>query len=75
VEGLSGATFIVIGLIALFGTGHFLEPLLARGTLGALFSAGTLPLLYLAIGLKVGAELGGLLGRLAEQEAVAEDRP
>jgi multicomponent Na+:H+ antiporter subunit B len=75
VEGLSGATFIVIGLMALAGSGHFLEPLLGTGALGSLFSAGTLPLLYLAIGLKVGAELGGVLGRLAEQEAVAEDSP
>jgi len=34
-----------------------------------LVSAGTLPLLYLAVGLKVGAELAGLLTTLAETEA------
>ena len=38
------------------------------GTLGELVSGGTLPLLYLAVGLKVGAELSGLLMRLAEDE-------
>jgi len=36
---------------------------------GSLFSAGSLPLLYLAVGLKVGAELAGLLAHLHETEA------
>ncbi len=69
VEGLAGAAFIVIGLIGLFGEGFFLAPLFGTGTVGELFSAGSLPLLYLAVGLKVGAELAGLLARLAETEA------
>ena len=68
VEGLAGASFIAIGLVALSGDGEFLEPLLGKGTLGELFSAGTLPLLYLAVGLKVGAELAGLLSTIAETE-------
>ena len=55
-----------IGVLALYRGGEFLQPLLARGELGSLVSAGTLPLLYLAVGLKVGAELAGLLARLAE---------
>ena len=38
--------------------------------MGSLLSAGTLPLLYMAVGLKVGAELAGLIARLAEYEAV-----
>lgn len=69
VEGVAGAVFIVTGLIALFSGGEFLQPLLGTGTLGTLFSAGTLPILYLALGLKVGAELAGLLSRLADVEA------
>ncbi|MEA3290766.1 MAG: MnhB domain-containing protein [Pseudomonadota bacterium] len=68
-EGLAGGAFIVIGLWALFTRGDFLAPMLAKGSLGALFSAGTLPLLYLAVGLKVGAELAGLLATLSETEA------
>jgi multicomponent Na+:H+ antiporter subunit B len=68
IEGLAGATFIVIGLLALFTQGAFLAPLFGTGTVGELFSAGSLPLLYLAVGLKVGAELAGLLARLAETE-------
>jgi multicomponent Na+:H+ antiporter subunit B len=66
VEGLAGTAFIAIGLTALAGGGAFLTPLLGSGEPGALVSAGTLPLLYLAVGLKVGAELAGLITRLAE---------
>jgi multicomponent Na+:H+ antiporter subunit B len=66
IEALAGAAFIGIGLAALFGGGAFLQPLLDKGTLGQFVSAGSLPLLYLAVGLKVGAELSGLLAHLAE---------
>jgi len=69
IEGLAGAAFIIIGLIALFGKEYFLAPLFGTGEVGELFSAGSLPLLYLAVGLKVGAELAGLLARLSETEA------
>ena len=62
---------ILIGLIALWGDAAFLTPLLAHGGLGDLVSGGTLPLLYLAVGLKVGAELAGLLDRLAGDDEVA----
>ena len=65
VEGMAGTAFIVIGLLALLGQGAFLQPWLGTGELGSLLSAGTLPLLYLAVGLKVGAELAGLLSHLA----------
>jgi multicomponent Na+:H+ antiporter subunit B len=69
VEGLAGSAFIIIGLLALFGGYEFLTPLFGPGEVGQLFSAGSLPLLYLAVGLKVGAELAGLLARLHETEA------
>lgn len=72
VEALAGVAFIAIGVLALYRGGEFLQPLLDRGTLGTLVSAGTLPLLYLAVGLKVGAELAGLMARLAEP---AEEGP
>lgn len=65
IEGLSGATFIIIGLISLFQGQQFLQPMLEHGIPGMLFSAGTLPILYLAVGLKVGAELAGLLATIA----------
>lgn len=70
VEGLAGATFILIGLLAMFDGKEFLTPLFDKGELGALISAGSLPVLYLAVGIKVGAELAGLLAHLAEAEAL-----
>ena len=68
IEGLSGAAFIIIGLVSLYQGKQFLQPMLAKGQLGSLISAGTLPLLYLAVGLKVGAELAGLLAHIADAE-------
>jgi len=70
IEGLAGAGFIFIGLLAMFDGEAFLTPLMDKGELGALLSAGSLPLLYLAVGLKVGSELAGLLAHLSESEAV-----
>jgi len=61
IESLSGAAFILIGLFALLNGSEFLKPLLEHGQFGNLWSAGTLPFLYLAVGLKVGAELSSLL--------------
>lgn len=67
-EGLAGAAFITIGLLSLFKHGEFLAPLLGRGTLGELFSGGTLPLLYIAVGLKVGSEMAGLMMRMLQED-------
>lgn len=67
IEGLAGAAFIATGLLALYSGGEFLQPLLTPGDVGELVSAGTLPVLYLAVGLKVGAELAGLLAMLADE--------
>ncbi|MGB5736983.1 MAG: hydrogen gas-evolving membrane-bound hydrogenase subunit E [Thiohalocapsa sp.] len=67
IEGLAGAGFIALGLWSLWDNGNFLQPMLAKGVLGELLSAGTLPLLSMAVGLKVGAELAGLMTQLAEQ--------
>jgi multicomponent Na+:H+ antiporter subunit B len=71
IEGLAGAAFIGIGLAAIYQGEAFLTPLLDKGLLGELVSSGTLPLLYLAVGLKVGAELASLLVRLSGDDEVA----
>ena len=67
-EGLAGAAFITIGLLSLIKHGDFLAPLLGTGTLGELFSGGTLPLLYIAVGLKVGSEMAGLMMRMLQED-------
>jgi len=69
IEGFAGSAFIAVGLWALFAEGEFLMPMLDPGTVGDLISAGTLPLLSLALGLKVGSELAGLMTSLANTEA------
>lgn len=66
IEALAGSAFIAIGLLALYHGEAFLTPLFDHGVLGDLVSSGSLPLLYLAVGLKVGAELASLLLRLAQ---------
>ena len=70
IEGIAGASFIYIGLLVMFDGKAFLSPVAGNGVLGELFSAGTLPILYVAVGLKVGAELAGLLASLSDTEAV-----
>ena len=66
VESLAGLTFVIIGLIGLGIGGYFLNNFLPKGSVYALFSAGVIPIIYAAIGLKVGAELAGLVANMIE---------
>lgn len=67
-EGLAGGAFIAIGLLSLLKQEAFLTPLLGKGHLGDLFSAGSLPILYLAVGLKVGSEMAGLMSNMLHEQ-------
>ena len=63
-ESLAGISFVTIGLSGLvFGT-SFLQNILPLGIPNELFSAGVIPIIYIAVGVKVGAELTGLLDNL-----------
>ncbi len=67
-ESLGGLTFVVLGLVGLAVGGHyFLENFLPKGEFNTLFSAGIIPLIYIAIGFKVGAELSGIIDQLVEE--------
>lgn len=67
VESLSGTFYVLIGLLGLALAGGFLDNrILPIGTLGELFSAGAIPLIYSLIGLKVGAEVSAMLASLSE---------
>ena len=69
VESLAGIFYVVIGLLGLLLAGGFLDNrFLPLGTLGELFSAGAIPLIYSLIGLKVGAEFSSMLASLSETE-------
>jgi len=63
-ESLAGLTFVTIGLIGLGVGGYFLSNFLPKGRVFSLFSAGVIPILYAAIGLKVGAELAGIVATM-----------
>jgi len=68
VESLSGLAFVVLGVLGItYGMG-FLANFLPLGTPNTLFSAGIIPIIYIAIGLKVGSELAGIVGNLMERE-------
>ncbi len=68
-ESISGLVFVGVGLLGIIYAGGFLDnSLLPMGELGELFSAGTIPIVYSFIGLKVGAEFSSILLKLAETE-------
>lgn len=64
-ESLSGTAYIVIAVLGLILASGFLDSrLLALGETGRIISAGTIPLIYTVIGLKVGTELAGIIESL-----------
>ncbi len=66
-ESLGGLVFVVVGLIGLAVGGHFLLDFLPKGTPYLLLSAGIIPIIYIAIGFKVGSELTGIIDNLIEE--------
>ncbi len=69
VESVSGAAYVAIGLLGVVLAGGFLDNrILPTGTVGELFSAGAIPVIYALIGLKVGAEFSSMLAHLSETE-------
>jgi multicomponent Na+:H+ antiporter subunit B len=69
IESTAGLIFVGIGVLGLFLASGFLDNrILPIGTLGDLFSAGAIPVIYSFIGLKVGAEFSSMLVDLFETE-------
>ena len=61
-EMISGAGYVAVGLLGLWLAAGFLDPrFLPAGEFGSLFSAGAIPVIYTLIGVKVGAELSGVI--------------
>ncbi len=60
-ESLAGLTFVIVGLLGLVIGGYFLYNFLPFGLPTYLFSAGVIPIIYTAIGIKVGSELTGII--------------
>ena len=64
-ESLSGTAYVVIAVLGLGLASGFLDSrMLALGETGRIISAGTIPLIYTVIGLKVGTELAGIIENL-----------
>ena len=66
-ESLGGLVFVIAGLLGLFIGGYFLTNFLPKGIPNQLFSSGIIPIIYVAIGLKVGSELTGIIDNLIEE--------
>lgn len=65
-ESLSGFSVVVLAVLGVVLAGGFLDNrFLPLGNLGELLSAGAIPLIYSLIGIKVGAELTGILDRMS----------
>lgn len=61
-EMLAGAGYASIGLLGIWLAAGFLDPrFLPSGEFGVLFSAGAIPVIYSLVGIKVGAELSGVI--------------
>jgi multicomponent Na+:H+ antiporter subunit B len=74
-EALSGAGFIVLGILGLLVANRFLGNFLPLGTVGDLFSGGVIPLIYIFVGIKVSAEITVLVEyyiRIKERRGVTD---
>ncbi|MBN2610166.1 MAG: hypothetical protein JXB00_01275 [Bacteroidales bacterium] len=67
VEMIGGLTFIAVGIIGLAIGQDFLFNFLPKGEPAELLSAGIIPIVYIAIGLKVGSELAGIIDNLIQK--------
>jgi len=61
IESLSGAGFILLGLLGIVVTNRFLGNFLPLGEMGDLLSGGVIPLIYIFVGIKVSAEITALV--------------
>ncbi|MCK5146753.1 sodium:proton antiporter [bacterium] len=69
-ESLSGLAYVGIAIAGLAIAGDFLNTrILPTGQTGSLISAGAIPLISVAIGIKVGAEMVTILAHLRKEEA------
>jgi len=69
VESVSGVSFILIGILGIVLAGGFLDNrIMSLGTFGTLLSAGVIPIIYIFIGLKVGAELSNIVGSMSHNQ-------
>jgi multicomponent Na+:H+ antiporter subunit B len=66
--------YVLIGVAGALAGGAFLANVLPRGSFGSLLSAGTVPILSVAVGVEVAAGAVVLLAQFLEQGLVLEER-
>ena len=66
-EVLGGLIFIGLGITGLIMGKEFLFNFMGKGEPNTLLSAGIIPVIYIAVGLKVGSELAGIIDNLMEK--------
>jgi len=66
-ESIGGLIFVIVGFLGLILGGYFLFNFLPKGIPNTLFSAGIIPIIYIAIGFKVGSELAGIIDGLIKE--------
>lgn len=74
-EALGAGAFAAIGIAGMLAGGAFLENVIPQGTLGTLFSGGTVPLLNGAVGIEVASGVVVLIAKFLEQVVLLRDRP
>jgi len=67
-EGTAGMLYVIIGLVGLYLFNNFLQNFLPKGSPGRIVSGGIIPIIYTFIGIKVGAEMAGILRNLKEDK-------
>ncbi|MBN2615594.1 MAG: hypothetical protein JXR71_07845 [Bacteroidales bacterium] len=70
VESLAGIVFAGVGLLGFINGGTFLQNFLPTGVLNNLFSGGVIPIIYIAVGFKVAAELTGVIYTVLHEKGV-----
>jgi multicomponent Na+:H+ antiporter subunit B len=73
-KAIGAASFVLIGVGGLIFTSAFLENFLPLGTIGDVFSAGTIPLLSVAVGFEVTGGFVLLLSEFLDQTLVLRRR-
>jgi multicomponent Na+:H+ antiporter subunit B len=69
-EGTGAGGFVLVGFVGMLAGAAFLENVLPLGQTGKVFSAGTIPVINLSVGLEVGAGLLLVMWEFLEQALV-----
>ncbi len=71
IESIAGIGFIGAGILGIVLASGFLDNrIMELGTFGTLISAGAIPIIYIFVGMKVGAELTSILVNLKETKNI-----